>query len=85
MLQLTAVKDGKDHYYVDDKSGKVVMNAFRDFNKKTFYLGADGWRTARGMVVVPPGTDSFVVKMSADKLNGVSSAWFDDIHIYRLW
>ena len=47
--------------------------------------GADGWRTARGMVVVPPGTDSFVVKMSADKLNGVSSAWFDDIHIYRLW
>ena len=46
---------------------------------------ADGWRTARSMVVMPPGTDSFVVKMSADKLNGTSSAWFDDIHVYKLW
>ena len=47
--------------------------------------GADGWRMARGMVVMPPGTDSFVVKMSADRLNGSSSAWFDDIHVYKLW
>ena len=46
---------------------------------------ADGWRTARGMVVMPPGTDSFVVKMSADMLNGASSAWFDDIRVYKLW
>ncbi len=46
---------------------------------------AEGWRTARGMVVMPPGTDSFAVKMSADKLNGASSAWFDNIHVYRLW
>ena len=48
-------------------------------------LAADGWRTARGMVVMPPGTDSFVIKMSADTLNGATQAWFDNIHIYKLW
>ena len=46
---------------------------------------ADGWHTARGMVVMPPWTDSFVVKMSADTLNGATQAWFDNIHIYKLW
>ena len=46
---------------------------------------ADGWRIARGMVVMPPNTDSFVVKMGLDKVDGGSQVWFDDIHIYRLW
>ena len=38
-----------------------------------------------GMVVVPPNSDCFVVKMGVDKLNGISQVWFDDLHVHKLW
>ena len=46
---------------------------------------ADGWKSAKGIVVVPPGTDCFVIKMGADKLNGPTQVWFDNIHVHKLW
>lgn len=46
---------------------------------------ANGWRKARGIVIVPANTDCFVIKMSSDKLNGITQTWFDNIHIYKLW
>ena len=46
---------------------------------------ADGWCTARGIVIVPPGTDSFVIKMSGDKVNKPEQVWFDNIRVHKLW
>ena len=46
---------------------------------------AAGWRKGRAVVVVPVGTDCFVVKMSPCRLNGPKQVWFDDLHIYKLW
>ena len=46
---------------------------------------ADGWCSARGIVIVPPGTDSFVIKMSGDKVNKPAQVWFDNIRVHKLW
>ena len=46
---------------------------------------AAGWRQERGMVVVPPGCDSFVIKFCADRTNGRRQVWFDDVHVVKLW
>jgi hypothetical protein len=46
---------------------------------------ANGWCKARGVVVMPAGTDMFVIKMSTDRVNGKSQSWFDNINIYKLW
>ena len=45
----------------------------------------NGWRKARGIVVVPPNADSFSMKMYANGAGSNGSARFDDIHVYRLW
>ena len=46
---------------------------------------ANGWRKARGVVVMPANTDTFVVKMSTERINGPTQSWFDNINVYRLW
>ena len=46
---------------------------------------ANGWCTARGIVIMPPGTDSFVIKMSGDKVNRPEQVWFDNIRVHKLW
>ena len=46
---------------------------------------ANGWRKARGVVVMPANTDTFVVKMSTERINGPTQSWFDNINVYKLW
>ena len=46
---------------------------------------ADGWRKERGIVVVPPGCDSFVIKFCCGRTNDKKQVWFDDIHVVKLW
>ena len=46
---------------------------------------AAGWRHWRGMVIVPPGCDSFVIKFGADRANDGKQVWFDDVHVVKLW
>ena len=41
------------------------------------------WRRARGLVRVPAGADRFVVLLSA-RLEPGTSAWFDNLRVYRL-
>jgi hypothetical protein len=74
--------------------GKIMLNFQKDGQWVRGMQGvaplqskadANGWRKARGIVIVPSGTDCFVIKMSSDKLNGITQTWFDNIHIYKLW
>jgi hypothetical protein len=34
---------------------------------------------------MPANTDTFVVKMSTERINGPTQSWFDNINVYRLW
>ena len=66
----------KDNWWVRGMQGVSLVRGEPD---------AAGWRHERGMVVVPPGCDSFVIKFGADRTNDGKQVWFDDVHVVKLW
>lgn len=46
---------------------------------------ADGWSRSVAMVVIPPGSDKFVILLSCSDKSGEGQVWYDDIHVVKLW